>query len=760
MVAARRVRIVGVVQGVGFRPFIYRLAVSKGLKGYVLNLGGSEVEVWVEGEDGAIDSFLRDVRVRKPPPARIDEVVVEEVKPKGFKSFEIRRSGRSVKKYSQIPPDIGMCDECLGEVLDPGSRWYGYPFNSCAWCGPRFSMIYKVPYDRENTAMREFPLCEKCLSEYEDPGNARRFHAQGISCPRCGPRVFLVDGEGRPVNGDPIETAVRLIDQGFIVAVKGVGGFHLASLATDDEVVAELRRRKKRRQKPFAIMALDLGVAEKIVDPSPNHLELLLSPQKPIVLIPKREGSPVSELVAPGLSELGVMLPYTPLHYLLLSKTQDRFLIMTSGNPPGLPIVKGNEEALRKLKGIADYFLLHNREIVNRVDDSVVRLTDGEPTFIRRSRGYAPLWFKLPFKLKRRVEALGAMLVNAGAIGFDDYVIPTQYVGDCDNLENMEFLEESLRFLKENYRLKAEAVAVDLHPTYPTTRLGERLSEELGVPLVKVQHHHAHVASAMASNKLPLDSQVLGIAIDGVGYGLDGQIWGGECLLSTYTEFERVAHLEYLPMPGGDRATQYPARILAGLLYEEAGEEGLELFIKLGLHSKLPGGVREAEVSAKLSKNFYKTSSTGRFLDSVSTLLGICHERTYEGEPAMKLEATGRGGALVHGLKLEYEFRDGRYVVLTREYVLSLIDLLGREPVRDLAYTTQYLLGKALAEAALEACDFNIAVVSGGAAVNDYIVKGIKDALRGSIRVVLPRGIPPGDGGISLGQTVIAGLKS
>ena len=757
-VAAKRIRVTGIVQGVGFRPFVYRIAVSRGLKGYVLNLGGSEVEVWVEGSPEAIEGFLEDLRSKRPPPARIDELVVEDVKPNGYAKFEIRRSGSRVRVYSQVPPDFGVCSDCLREVLDPSSRWYRYPFNSCAWCGPRFSMMYSVPYDRRNTAMRRFPLCEDCLREYRDPTNTRRFHAQGISCPKCGPRLFLVDRDGREIHGDPIVEAARLIDEGYIVAVKGIGGFHIAALATDDEIVGELRRRKKRPQKPFALMALSIDIVKRIADPGEIHVKLMLGAERPIVLVPKKPGSPVSDLVAPGLSELGVMLAYTPLHYLLLRETRDKFLIMTSGNPPGLPIVKDNEEALRKLAGIADYFLLHNREIVNRVDDSVVRITDGEPALIRRSRGYAPLWFRLPFKLKNKVLALGAMLTNAGAIGFDDYAVLTQYVGDCDNVENIDFLLSALDFLKKVYRFEEDVVASDMHPTYPTTLVAEALSSRNDISHVKLQHHHAHVASAMASNRIGLEEEVLGIAIDGVGYGLDGQVWGGESLLTTYTAFQRVAHLEYIPLPGGDKATERPARIVAGLLFERMGEDGVKLSLKLGLDKRLPGGTKELWVAARTAASSPRASSAGRFLDAVSALLGICWLRTYEGEPAMKLEAASRGGALVPGLRLEYEAKGEHYVVLVGDFIMALVDRLGHEPVKDLAYTAQYLLGKALAEAGLEATGARTIVVSGGAAVNDYIVRGIRDSARGRARVLLPKGVPPGDGGVALGQVVIAGL--
>jgi len=752
---AALVFVTGVVQGVGFRPFVYRTAAKLGLGGYVRNLGGSEVEIWVEGADGSIEKFLEALEREKPPPARLEQVVVKRVEPRGYASFTILESGAGVSAKSQIPPDIGVCDDCLREVLNSSSRWYKYPFNSCAWCGPRFSMMYAVPYDRENTAMKDFPFCSVCEREYSDPSNERRFHAQGISCPRCGPKLKLLDPSGEPIDcGDPVAEAAKLIEEGAIVAVKGVGGFHLAALASDDEVVEELRRRKRRPQKPFAIMALDVKAVLKIAEPNELHLALLNSPQKPIVLVPKRVPSPVSPFVAPGLSELGVMLPYTPMHYLLVSGTKDKFLIMTSGNRKGLPICKGLE-ALRELKGIADFFLVHNREIVNRVDDSVVRLTDGEPQLLRRSRGYAPAWFELPFDLGAEAVALGAHLDNAGAVAFENKVVPTQYVGDMDNLENAEFLLSALDFLVRSYRVKPQVIASDKHPNYATTELAAKLSGELGVPHVRVQHHHAHVASAMASRNLPKDSEVVGIALDGVGYGDDGMVWGGEVLLASYTGYRRVGHLEYLPLPGGDRSTLYPARIAAATLAAKLGpEEALKVCFSLGLERSLPGGVRELVLAARAFAKPPFSSSVGRFLDAVSTLLGVCNARTYEGEPAVKLEAAARGGQLVGELKLEVE--DG--VVLTSELFLQLLELIGRHSVRDLSYTVQVRLGEALGLVVRDKLgDLKLpAVLSGGAAVNDFIVKGLRRILR---NVLLPQGIPAGDGGLAVGQVVSAALS-
>ncbi|RLE71242.1 MAG: carbamoyltransferase HypF [Thermoprotei archaeon] len=750
------IRVTGLVQGVGFRPFIHRLASRCGVSGYVKNLGGSEVEIWVEGEDGALTMFTKLMVCEKPPPAELEEVNIVEVEPLNIKGFRIVKSGHRVVKRSQLPPDIGVCSECMKEVLNPESRWYRYPFNSCAWCGPRFSMMYSVPYDRENTSMREFPLCPRCLEEYDDPLNERRFHAQGISCPKCGPRLKLLDGRGREVEcSDPLIEAAKLVDEGLIVAIKGVGGFHLAALASSDEVVAELRRRKRRAQKPFALMALDVDVVKRIANPNKLHLELLTSPQKPIVLVPKRSGTPVSELVAPGLSTLGIMLPYTPLHYLLLLESRDKFLIMTSGNRRGLPICTG-VEAVRELKGLADYFLVHNRAIVNRVDDSVIRLTGRAPQILRRARGYAPRWLRLPFSLRREVVALGAHLSNAGAVAFNEYVVPTQYVGDMDYKENIDFLMNAIRFLERCYRVKASVIASDAHPTYTTTHIARVIASKREVPHLMVQHHHAHIASAMASNKLPRDEVVVGVAVDGAGYGLDGTIWGGEVLLATYTEYERVGHLEYLPLPGGDRATRFPSRIVAGLLSLKLGKaEALRICEELGLARKLPGGFPELRLAVNQARSSPLASSTGRFLDAVSAILGVCWERTYEGEPAMKLEAAADCGSLIESLRIEVEGS----TVMTGEFLVELVECRNRHSVRDLAYTAQIRLGEALGlliNDEVGDCHFKV-VVSGGAAVNEHLVKGLTKVLKRE--VILPRGVPSGDGGIAVGQSVVAGLK-
>lgn len=762
------IRIIGLVQGVGFRPFIYRIATANNLTGYVRNLGGAEVEIYIEGREENLKNFLRDLYDKKPPPSKIQEIFIEEVTPKGFKEFKILKSSKAKSRLSMIPPDFGICEYCLKEVLDPNSRWYHYPFNSCAWCGPRFTMIYNVPYDRENTAMRDFPLCAECIAEYEDPNNLRRFHAQGISCPKCGPRVFLLNKSKKIIckDYDAIIRTAELIDEGYIIAVKGIGGFHIACLATDDDIVLELRKRKNRPFKPFALMALNLEIASKLIEVDSLVRELLTSIEKPIVVAKKRENATVSEYVAPRLDSLGVMLPYTALHYLLLMNTKDKFLIMTSGNPKGRPICIDEQEAFVKLANIVDYFLIHNRKIVNRADDSVIRITQGRPIFLRRSRGYVPLWLITPFTLKKSVIAVGALLANTGAIGIEKYVIPTQYIGDVDNYENLKYLETALAYLIRNYKIdiRKSVMVADLHPLYSSRKLAEKWAEKYGVKIIYVQHHHAHIASVMLDYKIPINEEVIGIAIDGIGYGLDGRIWGGEVLLTKYDSFKRVGHLMYQPLPGGDLAVRYPIRSLIGLLsLKMSYEEVIKTCYKLGLVDKLKYKDRELEVIVlQLEKKSYPlASSTGRFLDAISALLGICYERTYEGEPAISLEAFSKNGKEIDLDYTKYiKYENDKYIVDTPQLLIDLINMLDKYDKRDIAITAQITLGRLLGEIALRVKrKHKYLIISGGAAVNNYIIKGIQDVLYDKLKVLLPRQIPANDGGISTGQIAVAAVR-
>lgn len=767
---ALKIRVVGIVQGVGFRPFVYRLAVSRGVSGYVLNLGGSEVEIYVEGPGHAVASFLKGLNSEKPPPARIEEIDIEEVKPMGLRGFEIRRSERRKSKRSMIPPDFGICRDCLREIHDSMSRWYRYPWNSCAWCGPRFSMMYEVPYDRENTAMRAFPLCTWCKRDYEDPSNLRRFHAQGISCRYCGPRTYVYDMEGKRVPvSDPVFWAANMIEQGHILAIKGVGGYHLAALASRDDVVEELRRRKMRPTKPFALMARDCSVVKRIALLPRGACTVLESPERPILLLPKRDDSPVSELVAPGLDTIGVMLPYTGFQALLLEALSDGFLIMTSGNKSGYPMCTDLECVFTHLKGIADYVIEHEREIVHRVDDSVLRYTDGELVFLRRARGYAPLWLHAPVELPEAV-AVGAELQNTGALSFEDKILPTQFMGDMDEPGQLEALERELRWFMSMYNVKPRFVALDMHPLYHTRRLAIKLAEEYGVELVEVQHHHAHAASAFLEYGVPLDEVNVAITIDGTGYGGDGTIWGGEVLLAGYKEYKRVGSLEIFRLPGGDRAAEYPARALIGLLAAMGWneEEVLSLLARRGLidGKYLPYGEREAIVAYRQAVKGLGaplTTSMGRTLDALAVLLGVAWNRGYEGEPAMRLEAVAHNGRDL-GYTPPIKTRHGRLVIDTYSLVEWVIEALDSGiNVRDVAATIQYGLGRALGEIAANvasSASSNNVYISGGASVNTYIARGVRQALKEhELDLKLQKRLPPGDGGVAAGQLIVAASR-
>ncbi len=763
---AVKIYVTGVVQGVGFRPFIRRIAHLADVSGYVKNLGGGEVEIHVEANDEAkIELFFKLFKEKRPPSARMDCVKSIEVNPLGIQGFRILESSGERLLASEIPQDLAMCEECLKEILNPHSRWYKYPFNSCAWCGPRYSMIYKLPYDRENTAMRDFPLCDECLGEYDDLWNERRHHAQGISCPRCGPSVFLLDrGLERVEVDDPVREAAKLINDGMIIAVKGVGGYHIACLASDDEVVFELRKRKGRPRKPFAIMALNLEVAERLVEIPKEFLELFTSFIKPIIILPKKEGCPVSDYVAPSLRSLGIMLAYTPLHYLLLMESRDKFMVMTSGNVHGDPMIS-DESRLKELTSIVDYILAHNRRIVHRVDDSVVRSTHGGTVILRYGRGYAPRILKLKHVLRKPVIAFGGDLETNGAVGFDDNVILAPYSGDMDSPRVLEEHISNIEFLTSCYGLKERnpVVAADLHPAYHSRRAAERYASSNDFELKLVQHHLAHFASIMAEIGHDPEEPAVGIAIDGAGYGLDGAIWGGEILAWLDGVFERVGFLDYSLMPGGDLASYRPARMLMSILSKFMSLEEVESYVyRHGLLKGLKHGMRELKaVLAQIKQGKGPvTSSTGRFLDSISALLNLCLERTYEGEPAIMLEEASHGGALIVRSSDDFISKKGdAHLVMTGGIMKALVENLDNNSRRDLAYTAQYLLGECLGIIAAEKAQelgVKAIYVSGGAAVNHVILSAIEHASR--LKVHVNRMIPAGDGGVAVGQVYLAGL--
>mgnify|MGYP001626166442 CR=1 FL=1 len=769
-----RLVIEGVVQGVGFRPFLHRLGLRLGVKGYLRNIGGSEVEVVVEGDYETLASFIKKLMSEKPPTSRVEGIEIEVLSGEGgFRDFKILSSDIRAIKRSMIPPDFAICDECLKEVLDPQDRRYRYAFNSCAWCGPRFTMMYRVPYDRENTSMSKYSLCDECSREYRDVENLRRYHAQGISCPSDGPKLWLTDNAGVLIETkDPIKEASKLIEEGAIIAVKGIGGYHIASLATDDDVVLKLRKRKERPTKPFAIMGLNVQVLKSIVVINEKAREILESPERPIVLLPKKEDSRVSKYVSPNTDVEGVFTPYTALHYLLLLDTSDKFLIMTSGNPKGQPMCINEECVYGKLNKVVDYVLTHDREIVNRADDSVLRFTNGKPVLLRRSRGYAPTWIRIGRKLPKNVIAFGAELQSAGAIGFEDKVVLTQYIGDVDDLDTLEDLSKYLKFLMNNYRVDTSksVVVIDKHPHYNSSRLGRFYALDNGLELLEVQHHYAHALATMADQKV-LGKPTIAIVADGVGYGDDGAIWGGEVLvIREDLSYVRAGSLSYLPFVG-DESTYRPARYLvSSLLTIMSPEEVKELALKLGFKKGLKS-LEEVDMLYTLVKrgSYVKSSSTGRFLDAISALLGVCYTRTYEGEPAITLEASSRNGEVINDLVEEFKisFSDGIYSVDLTAFLRGAVEALINMDLGMKAYmkacigrTAQYGLGLALGRVVAKLIDSGYLkpayiVLGGGAAVNDFLVGGIKDSLEDfRIPLLMPDKVPLNDGGVPLGQVV------
>jgi hydrogenase maturation protein HypF len=638
--AARRIHITGVVQGVGFRPFVYNLATELGLSGWVLN-SSAGVEIEASGLPAALEAFAERLETDAPPLARIEQIKVteaplSEVDIPEADSFIIRHSEGKPGDFQPISPDISICEDCLQELFDPDDRRYRYPFINCTNCGPRFTIIQDIPYDRPKTTMAPFKMCPACQAEYDDPTN-RRFHAQPNACPVCGPQVWLRDAEAASERGKEAGEAIQavrdLLREGAIVAVKGLGGFHLACDATNDEAVNELRERKGRVDKPFALMAFDLETVEQFCHVNDDERELLTSRERPIVLLRERAESPISPAVAPGNDYLGVMLPYTPLHYLLLELVDDfpPALVMTSGNYSEEPIATDNQDALVRLGGLADAFLLHDREIHARCDDSVTRVFAGTELPVRRSRGYAPYPVHLPFSLPQ-VLAVGGELKNTFCLTRDRYAFLSQHIGDMENYETLHFFEQMVEQLERTFRIEPEIIAYDMHPGYLSTRYAERYA----IPRKQtIQHHHAQVASCMAEHGLRGERPIIGVAFDGTGYGTDGAIWGGEFLVMDYASFRRMAHIKYVPLPGGDASIRRPYRIALAHLWA-AGVDWENDLPSVKAAPSVERGILAQQLAFDV--NTVPTSSSGRLFDAVSSLVGVRQEINYEAQAAIELE--------------------------------------------------------------------------------------------------------------------------
>lgn len=759
-----RILIKGIVQGVGFRPFIYRLAQRHNLTGFTRNLGTGEVEIVVKGKE--IKEFQENIILEKPPLAQIDSFYVEEdgFQEDSFRQFSIEASEESGKRPSFIPPDVALCHNCLREMQTQGDRREKYYFTSCTDCGPRFTIIKDLPYDRPNTTMDVFPLCSPCEKEYTDPGN-RRYHAQPIACPECGPPIFLYNKEKEKLPTDnPIQEAARLIDEGKILVIKGIGGMHLVMRASQEEPLRNFRQRTGRLTKPYAIMARDLETIKTFAQVSVQEEELLLSGARPIMALKKRKDTyPLASTIS-QLHTIGVMLPYTGLHYLLFEYSQENALVMTSANLPGLPMTKDNQEAFFLP---ADYFLLHEREIQMRCDDSVVRLINGKPIFLRRSRGWVPLPIQLPRKTNQIVVALGAEQNTAACLVRDDKAILTQYVGTIKNLETEEYYRETLDHFLRIFRINLpELVACDLHPQYETTAIAEELAEQYPKSqVVRVQHHLAHFASVLAEQQEVVE-EALGLICDGAGYGFDGKVWGGEVFSYRNNQFQRMAHLENQPLVGGDLATRYPGRIALGILSKSLNQEQLtELATKGPLQLRSQEEVQLVLQQLANDSGIVYTSSTGRILDALAALLNICREMTHEGEPAMLLETTAsRGNPDKYQYQLPIREEQGLDILLTT----SLLEQAHRSlqtgaSKEDLAASAQKALAQGLVNLVLRASQktgIKKICCSGGVFYNDFLTSFIdKELQKKGFTVYFNQQVGPGDNGISLGQAYYALLN-
>ncbi len=753
-----KVNVTGIVQGVGFRPFVYHLAMKHGLLGYVRNLGDAGVEILLEGEENAIGNFLNELRGQKPPQAQIYSINKTLLPDKNeYSKFTILKSSRETEHSgSVVPPDSAICSDCLRELRDPKDPRFDYFFITCVNCGPRFTIIERLPYDRENTTMREFPLCGYCQKENTDPSN-RRFHAQTVACPSCGPKAYLATRNGETINAnDPVREAGKLLSEGNIVAVKGYGGFHIAASATKEKPLIRLRESKHRRAKPFALMTRSIIAAKSFAEVSSKEQELLASPARPIVLLNKNHKYWLSELIAPGLHNVGVMLPYSAMHYMLFDQVDDKAFVMTSANPSNQPMVKENGEAVKTMGETVDYFLFHNRQIAQRCDDTVMRVNSSLPVFIRRSRGFAPAPVMLKGKSKQCVVALGGELNNTSCILSDEKAFLSQHVGDAENLETRSFLQEATSNLINLTNSKVEAIACDLHPKFTTTNLAKELAEQNKWPLIQVQHHHAHAAALMAEHNV---NEIVSIVCDGYGYGLDGSAWGGEILLCTQgsKDFKRLGHLEPQPLLGGDAATRYPIRIAAGILNKKVNVD--QWLLQNSSH--LPHGEIEARLvleQLKKAQGIPKSTSLGRILDAAAAIAGVCYERTYEGEAAMKLESEAITGKDV----LELSPIISGDTLDTTQLLISVFEKREKISKANLGYSVHEYLARGLATLAVErAREYGVGSVgfTGGSAVNSLLSQTIRRIVEGDgLRFLTPECIPAGDGGLSLGQAVVGGF--
>ncbi len=774
-----RIHITGIVQGVGFRPFVYHQAIRQGLTGWVCNTSAG-VDIEVYGEAGEITLFVQNLKSKAPPLAHIDSIEYHQIPVNLYNAFEIIQSMEVTDAFQPISPDICICQDCLSELFDPQNKRYRYPFINCTNCGPRLTIIDEVPYDRPNTTMKDFEMCPECKSEYTNPTD-RRFHAQPIACPECGPQVWLEQRDNKNGSqyrliskGDEAILAVqKLLIKGKIVAIKGLGGFHLACDATNAKSVAELRRRKLRVDKPFALMLPDIATIESHCLINEIDRELLESRERPIVIAPRRASSSVTRQVSPGQNTLGVMLPYTPLHYLLFSQPTGKGivqkrnlsskmppLVMTSGNLSEEPIAIHNKEAREHLSGLADALLLHDRSIRTRCDDSVTRTFRGAPFPLRRSRGYSPYPVYLASK-SPQLLATGGELKNAFCIVRDRYAFLSHHIGDMENIETYEAFVDSISHYESIFRVKPEAIAYDLHPNYLATRYAIDRAGQDGLPSFGVQHHHAHIVSCMVENSLASDHPVIGVAFDGTGYGEDGAIWGGEFFRVDYQGYKRICHLKYIPLPGGDSAIRKPARIALAYLWASKIGWDPEFYPVASLCVE-ERSILKSQLEMKI--NTPLTSSMGRFFDAVASITGVRQKVNYEAQAAIEFEALAdpaENGSYNLSVEPDGNPINGSYQINPVPLIEELLtDMHQGTPIT----TISARFHNSIASMVVKVCntirnDFGITevVLSGGVWQNMTLLRCTHDRLGvDNFKVYIHHQVPTNDGGLSLGQAVIA----
>ena len=753
-----KISIVGNVQGVGFRPFIYQLANEYGLMGTVQN-NMDGVEVFVEGKLPLIEQFLQSIEQKAPRLARIDQMVIQKAEYRGFDDFSIIESRREGTSQLVIPVDASVCDECLAEMNHPNNLRHHYPFITCTQCGPRYTIIDELPYDRPYTSMAHFDLCPNCKKEYNDPMD-RRHHAQPIACPECGPHLTLVGNDGRILADyeEALKRAGELLLEGKILAVKGIGGFHLCCDASNEEAVELLRSRKKRPNRPLAVMSFSIDAVKEFAFVSAEEERVMKSPEAPIVILQKKSDNHLAQKVAPNMETIGVMLPYSPLHYLLLKEADERTLVMTSANVSGLPIIYKNEECSQYLGEIADFYLMHNRTILHPVDDSVVQIVQGDTDFFRKSRGYVP---EVVFSKKNvdGIVAFGGQQKTTFALGRNQQVFIGPHIGDLANLNTIEHYKNELQHLMKWVQPTQQIGVIDYHPTYETRQLAKEFPFK---EVIEVQHHHAHMAACLADHGI--EEKTYGIILDGTGYGLDGNIWGFEVFYGDCKEVQRLAHLHYTALPGGETCIREPWRNAVGMLLTLLGEEGVKISEQLFPSRKEAISVLRAMVEKGL--NTVYAGTCGRLFDAVSSIIGICDKSTYDGEAAICLSELAKLDQQVDAYSYEIEENEQKLIFnFTRMLVEILEDRTNGKDVKEISTAFHETIVQALVDGMNRLHEtfphYNKKIVlSGGSFHNRYLKERLKVCLTAAgFEVYTHHRIPCNDGGLSYGQLMVAAAK-